>query len=347
MPGYLSTSISRERSIRKLDKHFYGLFGFLACKSESLYDHSPNPQSSLRIHRAINWLHSNNPLYNKFFTEYETLFRYVKPGFINPTLLEDQKIPLKNLLEEEAIGMAFPVDSNYFDQFPLIYSTNNEGSGDVAGRQYPRPECQANLQDIAYTKYGERFLDVKTFPYLHPWGFGGWHYDCEMSFSAHVKMRLFDIRGWFASDFLYPFFKFDFMTKSRLRMYASKRCVQVNNLTEALNASKIKGSDDPYAKYGTEVPRSVPGSAQYWKAFGLELVAMVEQRGLPNFFLTLSAHDGWPQVQTTLRDGWGAVASESEVQDLAAKVSDRQPVGWHPEVSVIAAEKRYTWLINC
>ena len=160
--------------------------------------------------------------------------------------------------------MAFPVDSKYCEQYPLIYNTRVEARrSDVAGRQHPRPECQPNLHDIVYTKYGEKHLDVKTFPYLHPWGFGGWYYECEMSFSAHVKMRLFDIHGWFASDFLYPFFMFDFMSKSRLRMYASKRCVQVSNLTEALNASKSKSNDDPYGKYGTEVPRSIPGSAQY------------------------------------------------------------------------------------
>ena len=81
-------------------------------------------------------------------------------------------------------------------------------------------------------------------------------------------------------------------------------------------------------------------------SLGLDLVAMVEQRGLPDFFLTLSAHDGWPQVQATLREGWGAVALDTDTEDLAAKVSDRQPVGWHPEVSVLAAEKRYRWLIN-
>ena len=230
--------------------------------------------------------------------------------------------------------------------YPLVYNASSEpGTGDVAGRQHPRPQCQTNLHDIVYTKYGETFLDVKTFPHLHPWGFGGWHYDCEMSFSAHIKMRLFDIRGWFASDYLYPFFKFDFMSKSRLRMYASKRCVQIGNLTEALNASKAK-DNDPYSKYGTEVPRSIPGSAQYWKSFGLDLVAMVEQRGLPDFFLTLSAHDGWPQVQAILREGWGAVPLDTDIEDLAAKVCDRQPVGWHPEVSVLAAEKRYRWLIN-
>ena len=242
--------------------------------------------------------------------------------------------------------MAFPVDSSYFDKYPLVYNASSEpGTSDVAGRQHPRPQCQTNLHDIVYTKYGEMFLDVKTFPHLHPWGFGGWHYDCEMSFSAHIKMRLFDIRGWFASDYPYPFFKFDFMSKSRLRMYASKRCVQIGNLTEVLNASKAK-DNDPYSKYGTEVPRSIPGSAQYWKSFGLDLVAMVEQRGLPDFFLTLSAHDGWPQVQATLCEGWGAVALDTDTEDLVAKVSDRQPVGWHPQVSVLAAEKRYRWLIN-
>ena len=72
--------------------------------------------------------------------------------------------------------MAFPVDSNYFDQYPLIYNTSVEAkSADVAGRQHPRPKCQANLHDIAYTKSGGKYLDVKTFAYLHPWGFGGWH----------------------------------------------------------------------------------------------------------------------------------------------------------------------------
>ena len=63
-------------------------------------------------------------------------------------------------------------------------------------------------------------------------------------------------------------------------------------------------------------------------SFGLDLVAFVEQRDLPNSFLTLTAYDGWPQVQATLRDGWGACASELEVQDLAKDLSDRQPAGF-------------------
>lgn len=67
--------------------------------------------------------------------------------------------------------------------------------------------------------------------------------------------------------------------------------------------------------YGTEIPRIIPGSREFWRSFGLDLVAFVEQRGLPDFFLTLTAYNGWPQVQATLiRDGWGACASDLEVQ---------------------------------
>ena len=57
------------------------------------------------------------------------------------------------------------------------------------------------------------------------------------------------------------------------------------------------------------------------------------------FFVTLTAFDGWPHVQTTLARGWGAIPNENEYQDLARKIKDRQPVGSHPEYSVIAAEK--------
>ena len=75
-------------------------------------------------------------------------------------------------------------------------------------------------------------------------------------------------------------------------------------------------------------------------------MAFVEQRDLPNFFLTLTAYDGWPQVQATLREGWGARASELEVQDLAKDLFDRQPVGFKPQISVLDAEKRYDWFMN-
>ena len=136
------------------------------------------------------------------------------------------------------------------------------------------------------------------------------------------------------------FFRYDCMTKMRLRMTNARRVVKVGNLQESLDAGKVK-TQDPYTIYGSQVPRVIPGSKQYWKSFGLDLVAFVQQRGLPDFFVTLTAFDGWPHVQTALARGWGAIPNEDDIQDLAKKIEDRQPVGSHPEYSVIAAEKRF------
>jgi len=160
-------------------------------------------------------------------------------------------------------------------------------------------------------------------------------------------MRLFDVRGWWATDPCYPFFKYDLMTKLRLRAYNARRVVKVSQLTETLDATKVRQAEsDPYRIYGSEVPRVIPGSKQHWRSFGLDLVAFVEQRGLPDFFVTLTAYDGWAHTQATIARGWGATPTDEEVSDVARDIKDRQPMGWHPHVSVLAAEKRFEWIMN-
>ena len=51
-------------------------------------------------------------------------------------------------------------------------------------------------------------------------------------------------------------------------------------------------------------------------------------------------------MQTALARGWGAIPNEGDIQDLAKKIEDRQPVGSHPEYSVIAAEKCFLWVMD-
>ena len=64
------------------------------------------------------------------------------------------------------------------------------------------------------------------------------------------------------------------------------------------------------------MPCNVPGSKQYWKSFGLDLVAMTEQRGIPDYFLTLSPNDDWPHIQSTIKKGWGGKADPYEFHDM-------------------------------
>ena len=195
------------------------------------------------------------------------------------------------------------------------------------------------MLELCKAKYGKMYLDCKAFPHLHPWGHGG---RCPVPFNAHVKMRLFDIRGNYAEDRCYPFFKYDYMLKVRLRMREARKVVKVQSLSQPLTADSVTGQSDLYPVYGTEIPRIIPGR----RVLEVVWVAYVEQRGLPDFFLKLTTYDGWPQVQATLRDEWGACANEVEVQDLARDLSDREPVGFKPQVSVPAAEKRYDWFMS-
>ena len=91
------------------------------------------------------------------------------------------------------------------------------------------------------------------------------------------------------------------MTKIRLRLYNSKKMVSVSKLEKNLTASKVIAADkdadtNKYASYGTDVPRIIPGSKQYWKSFGLDLVAMVEMLGE----LITSSNDNWSQIQAVI-----------------------------------------------
>ena len=334
----------------RLDRHYYGLFGFLAAKEEDVKAHSKKPQSDIRILRALKWLKQNNHLYSDFYANFETMYRYQPQSvLVNPSLLEQQQIPLDDLLQQEAIGMIFPSSSEYFDQFPAIHSMQQE-----AGVQHPRKDLEEmmaraveQIQQLTTVHYGDKFLEPKVFPHIHPFGFGGWYFGCSMDFSDHVKMRLFDVRGWFARDRQYPFYKFDLMAKLRLKAYAAKT-INVAQQTDKVTAEKVltaERSEDPYSAYGKEMPNCIPGSPQYWKSFGLDLIAMTQTRGLPDFFVTLTVNDAWPHIQATIREGWGA-AEKVESINLAESVPDWQPAGGYPDVSVMAAEERFHWYMS-
>ena len=197
-------------------------------------------------------------------------------------------------------------------------------------------------------QYGDKFMEPKLFSHIHSFGFGGWHSGCSMDFSDHVKMRLYDVRGWFARNRQYPFYKFDLMTKLRLKAYAA-RTVNVAEQTEKVTAGKVLTAEqggDPCSAYGKETSNCIPGSPQYWKTFGLDLIAMTQTRGLPDFSVTLSVNDAWPHVQATIRDGWGAAEQVYDIH-LAEPDPNRQfTTGGHPDICVMAVEERFHWFMT-
>ena len=343
------TSDGTVNALHKLDRHYYGMFGFLMINKEITEKLTKYSGACERIRVALNWFKKQNNLYKQFLARFETMYRYLRHDIVNPDILKGSQ---DKILESEAIGMAFPVDSEYFDQYSPLY-----GDLDIAGIQNPQPHMIDKAQDsvewlreCTSVQYGQEYLLEKTFPHIFPYGEGGWHYKCSLGFSQFTKIRLLDPRGHFANDVNFPFFMFDYMTKIRLRSYNARKVVTSSKLEEKLTVGKVMAADrlmsDPYDSYGTEVPRVIPGSKQYWKSFGYDLVAMTEQLGIPDFFLTLSPNDNWPHIQSTIRKGWGACADPSEFQDLSCKPDNEQAVGPNPLESVLGAEKRFSAMMD-
>ena len=84
----------------------------------------------------------------------KSCFWLAKPRFINP-VLEKHSIPLDR---EEAVGMAFPIDAMYFDQFPQIF---DDGLCDIAGRQNPCFKVSRDkLKELSKARYRDHYLEA-------------------------------------------------------------------------------------------------------------------------------------------------------------------------------------------
>ena len=192
-------------TLHKLDKHYYGMFGFLLMNEKISANLSNNFRTYERIRVALQWLKKNNHLYSQFLARFETVYCYLRPDIVNPELLHlNQDV----ILEDEAKGMAFPVDSTYFDKYSPLY-----GNLDIAGIQNPKPHIIHKVQDsiewlrsCTSVQYGQEYLLEKAFPHLFPYGEGGWYYKCLLGLSQFTKIRLLDPRGYFAKDSNFPFF---------------------------------------------------------------------------------------------------------------------------------------------
>ena len=112
-------------ALHKLDRHYYGMFGFLMINKEITERLTKYSGACERIRIALNWFKKNNNLYKQFLAHFETMYRYLRHDLVNPEILKGNQ---DKILESEAIGMAFPVDSEYFDQYSPLY-----GNLDIAG----------------------------------------------------------------------------------------------------------------------------------------------------------------------------------------------------------------------
>ena len=285
--------------LRKTDRHYFGMYGFLVSDHPVYKDMTPD--SYEKIKKALVLLRKINPLYHDLFCKFETLYRFqngsVLPDGSNCTTNKDTL--LQHELGNEDVGIALPFDDKR--ETPFI-----EPDCDLAGIQHPKLTKSQDTQIAEKTHYSDPHLEAKAWPNLFPYGNGSWAPHSELSQLEYVKLRLLNIDPRWRMENNFAFFWYDRMIKARLFYYNRARRVRKSVLVKVKDLQyNNESNDNPYARYGVQVPITIQGSKAYWSARLLDLLAMSNALGQPDLFITLTQNDNWIELQTIKQHGIG------------------------------------------
>lgn len=195
-------------------------------------------------------------------------------------------------------------------------------------------------------KYSDPNLEAKAWPHLFPYGCGSWNYGQGIGMTDYCKHRLLNYDNRWRSDPHWSFFWYDRMIKSRIFYYNKVRRARRSVSDGALTVQHVKNeteSKNPYDAYGKDIPTTVPGSKGFWSSRLLDVLAMSRELGKPDFFVTLTQNDGWPELQAYIQSG-----NKSTVETTMKSFDDElecnhnhHPAMDYPTETVVAFQQRF------
>ena len=115
-------------------------------------------------------------------------------------------------------------------------------------------------------------------------------------------MRILHEDDRWRNDKYYLFYVYDMITQARL-LTVNNILSASTNIRNKINVGTLKKNDfDDYYKYGSYIPKSITGSKSYWKGKYLDLMAIINNNGLPDLFKTLTANDSWQGLEQKLNN---------------------------------------------
>ena len=193
----------------------------------------------------------------------------------------------------------------------------------------------ADDMDIVYTLAKDHAPEDLMHTVLYYKGRGGWRHTKEAcSFTHHTKARLKSVNPRFANAEEYIYAKFQDLHKRLFHNGKPNRYLPGNIVTKAddqllaqqydaakRNAEVEPAAETPSTGPGREIALTpletftggvapkVVGGKRYWNEAFIELIAMAQEYGVPQFFLTFTANEfGWSDMKTVL-DGKDRSAS--------------------------------------
>ena len=272
-----------------------------------------HPRRPEKIRQCLEWLAINNHLYQKFYSNFETIMRYMDADanhtdgfkYFSASTFDSGKkgVSLEEQLGEEKMALLVPRE-------------------DIEGRDWNMSEipaavcvervCLEQALDVhrESTKvfYGQQFLEEKVFPVQYRYGTGGWYKKRNHTIGRQglTSMRLDMLFDGFRRDPNYAFYQLDTSIKDRIGTY-NHLTVKVKDLIEPLIAADLDpAADDPHSRYGKKVPCTIPNSQNFWQQKTMELIALSDRlQREPDFLITLSQNDNWPEIQEVKKGNAG------------------------------------------
>jgi hypothetical protein len=143
----------------------------------------------------------------------------------------------------------------------------------------------------------------------------------------YFNARLLHYSGKFATNPEYLFFA-QFIMEQKVSDSINIALKKVHG--QSIAASQVKSNTQNFQNLLLQDQaylflRQIPGSPPYWQKFMYEVVAMVEQLGIPTWFLTLSCADlRWPELFQIIAKTKGNNITDEEVECLS--YHERRPM---------------------
>ena len=286
--------------VSRLERNYDGLYGYMVrapCEQED------DSLSEKRIMAAVKFFSQNNFLFKDFKSNYETLYRYAHDLDVLPTETDFPDAsghPIYEHLQAETVGWAVPLDPDR--NLPRI-----DPEQDIIGVQHGRESSVDLTKRLAYN---DKNLEAKAWTWLFPYGYGSWYDGSDLKPMQYIKLRILSYDRRWRCDLHFSFFWVDRLIKCRLFYVAQSRTANLEEGGKVPTAEELRKSNNStegrFKQYGDTLPNTVVGSKSYWKSKLLELLALSSELGQPDFFITLTQNDGWPELQTVVKYGYGA-----------------------------------------
>ena len=263
-----------------------------------------------RVLTAIQWLQQHNPCYSDITINHTNLESLPENG-IPDGLLEVEALDTSNNTDEESNGDDH--DSHSFLPLPVAQETEDVAISSTIHDSYPLG--WPGLHENAINEFSTPYLATICFPTLFPYGSGDPTNPARargVSLTEALKHlnkfgEFIDSKPvWrFASHPRFPYWGLNMKQRHQLLSQTSVYLQQhpgdanltIDDLRSMVNTMPAQLMMNRLQRYASKIQ----GSSQYWYQRYLELKALLEQKGPPTFFWTVSSADNhWPDLHKLL-----------------------------------------------